>query len=493
MTIGLLVGFVLAYFLVLIGISQLTKGKNNKDFYLAGRKSPWYLVAFGMIGASLSGITFVSVPGWTADLQFTYLEIVAGNFIGYLIVAFVLLPIYYRMNLTSIYSFLENRFGFWSYKTGAFFFLISRILGAAMRMLLVSIVLESILYQMGYKVPFAAIATIAMALIYIYTFRGGIGTIVYTDTLQTLFMLLALGSTVYLVLDNLDFSFVQSLDALEENNLSGLNEFDWKHKHHMIKHIIGGMFITIGMTGLDQDMMQKNLSCRNLKSAQKNMLTFSVVLIVVNFLFIYLGGLLYLFSDKTNLTENLPNASMLKDTDLLFSSVAISDSMPMVVGVLFLLGLLAAAYSSADSALTSLTTSFCIDFMDQKEDKDEDQKQRKKVHILMTIVLLAVILVFKEFKSRAIIDELFNIASFTYGPLIGLFFFGIISKKQIDDIKAPIICIVAPILCYLLQRYSPQFLWGYNFGFELLLVNGLITFVGLLLISKKQQTKEMKA
>ncbi len=508
MSTTLIITVIVAYFLVLVGISYLTSRKaTNESFFLGERKSPWYLVSFGMIGASLSGVTFLSVPGWVGDNanQFSYMQAVFGYLFGYFVVAYVLLPLYYRLNLISIYQYLEERFGFWSYKTGASFFLVSRIIGASVRLLLVANVFQLILFD-DWGIPFEATVAISVLLIWIYTSRGGIKTIVWTDTLQTAFMLLSVILTVYFISDILNLSeqggIVQTVSESKYSKIFFLDDINGKN--HFLKHFLGGMFITIGMTGLDQDMMQKNLSCRNLKDAQKNMISMAAVLVVVNLIFLSLGALLYTYAENKGIVT--------ESSDMLFAEVALSSEAGSFIGVLFLLGLIAAAYSSADSALTSLTTSFSVDFLGvsgkNKEEVDQgsagdtldaemipskkgrvvrdEEKTRKIVHVVMSVVIVLVVIALKKFTTGAAIGLLMTFAGFTYGPLIGMFFFGILTKRTIRDTIIPVIALVSIALIAILWYFSAgapganadgSGIFGdYAFGFELILYNALINF-----------------
>ncbi|MBD0779014.1 sodium:solute symporter [Maribacter sp. ANRC-HE7] len=474
-----------AYFIVLLLISHFTgKNDSNVDFFKAGKQSPWYLVAFGMIGASLSGVTFISVPGWVEASEFSYMQVVFGYSLGYLVVAYVLLPIYYKQNVTSIYEYLDNRFGFVSYKVGAISFFISRVLGAAFRLFLVAIVLQQFVFD-TWNVPFELTVTLSVLLIWIYTFRGGIKTIVWTDTLQTLFMLVSVGLSIYFILQQLNWDFMDFLASAELEKYSKtlfLNDF--MDKNHFVKSFLGGMFITICMTGLDQDMMQKNLTCKTLKDSQKNMVSFSLVLVVVTFIFMLLGALLFIYADKFQIA--IPMMDGKAKPDLLFPEIALNSGLGMIVGITFILGLIAAAYSSADSALTSLTTSFCVDFLGIGKKPENHQKRiRKTTHIGMSLLLILVVIAFKHILDTNVIDGLLQVASYTYGPLLGLFTFGIITKYQIKDKYVWIVALVSVSICYVLGKLPPENLSGYVFGYELLPLNGLITFVGLLLIRKK--------
>ncbi len=473
-----------AYFLVLLLISYFTgKNDSNTDFFKAGKQSPWYLVAFGMVGASLSGVTFISVPGWVEASEFSYMQVVLGYLIGYFVVAFVLLPIYYRLNLTSIYEYLKERFGPTSHKTGAFFFFVSRVLGAAFRLFLVAIVLQQFVFD-DFGIPFEITVVISILLIWIYTNRGGIKTIVWTDTLQTTFMILAVVLSIIFINRELNWSFGEFLASDE---LKDYNKFlfldDFLARNHFVKSFVGGMFITICMTGLDQDMMQKNLTCRNLKDAQKNMVSFSFVLVGVTFLFMLLGALLFIYAHKNGIAVPLMDGT--PKTDLLFPEIALNSNLGLTLSITFMLGLIAAAYSSADSALTSLTTSFCVDFLNVGQKPEAEQKRiRKRSHIGMSLLLILVIIAFKYILSRNVIDSLLIVAGYTYGPLLGLFAFGIFTKHPIKDKFVWIVGVLSVVLIAIFDNIDPQYLGGYEMGYELLPLNGLLTFLGLWLIKK---------
>ncbi|GAA4943267.1 sodium:solute symporter [Algibacter agarivorans] len=470
-----------AYFVVLIIISYLTgKEDSNDAFFKANKSAPWYLVAFGMIGASLSGVTFISVPGAVEVKQFGYLQVVFGYFFGYLVIAYVLLPIYYKLNLTSIYTYLKDRFGNVSYKTGSVAFLISRVIGAAFRLFLVAKVLQLLIFDQ-YHIPFTITVIITIALIWLYTFKGGIKTIIFTDTLQTLFMLISVVVTIAFLASALDLNSISEVYTnVKENAMSKVFFFDdVNNAQYFIKSFLAGMFITITMTGLDQDMMQKNLTCKNLKEAQKNMISFSVVLVFVNILFLVLGLLLTQYANQHGITAK---------KDDLFPTIAMLPEIGVMTSAFFLLGLIAAAYSSADSALTSLTTSFCIDIIElDKKPKESQKRVRKRTHIFISLVLVIVIVMFDAiFKDVSVIWELFKAAGYTYGPLLGLFAFGIFTKTQLKDKYVWIIAIIAPIISYIINEYSVDLLNGYQIGFEILIINGILTFLGLILISRKQ-------
>ena len=481
MTATQIILLIVAYFSVLILISYFTgKEDSNDAFFKANKSAPWYLVAFGMIGASLSGVTFISVPGAVEAKQFGYLQVVFGYFFGYLIIAYVLLPIYYRLNLTSIYTYLRDRFGNTSYKTGSVAFLISRTVGAAFRLFLVAKVLQLLIFDQ-YGIPFTVTVIITITLIWLYTFKGGIKTIIFTDTLQTLFMIISVIVTIFFLASALNLnSFSEIYTNIKESPMSKTFFLDdVNDAQYFIKSFLAGMFITITMTGLDQDMMQKNLTCKNLKEAQKNMVSFSIVLIFVNILFLALGLMLTQYADLHGITAK---------KDDLFPTIAMLPEIGVMTSAFFLLGLIAAAYSSADSALTSLTTSFCIDIIElDKKPKEAQKKVRKRAHIFISLVLVVVIVLFDTiFKDVSVIWELFKAAGYTYGPLLGLFAFGIFTKTQLQDKYVWIIAIIAPIVSYLINAYSVDLLNGYQIGFEILIINGILTFLGLILIRSKQ-------
>ena len=499
MSTGLIISIIVGYFLVLVIISRITsRNADNDSFFVGEKKSPWYIVAFGMIGASLSGVTFISVPGSVMKGSFAYMQMVFGYFIGYLIIAYVLMPIYYRLNLTSIYEYLKQRFGFWSYKTGALFFLVSRILGSSIRLLLVASVLQDILLDQ-WNVPFWLTVVLSVALIWVYTNRGGIKTIIWTDTLQTAFMLAAVFLAIYIIGDALNLSEQGGvLKAVAESSYSKIFFFeDWHSGNYFWKHFLGGIFIAVGMTGLDQDMMQKNLSCKNSKEAQKNMLSFAVVLVVVNYVFLALGALLYLYNDATEIGNNAIAEGKL---DHLFSEIALNESTGTFLGLLFLLGLIAAAYSSADSALTSLTTSVAVDFMDiEKKPKKEQESLRKKLHIIMSIVIILTVIVLRYTTEDSAIWTLIKLAGFTYGPLIGLFFFGILTKRKLNEnLVLPASLFVSVFMgaiwffsssegvFVILENMLHTILGEYKFGAELIIYNALLSFAVLFVISYKE-------
>ncbi len=475
---------IIAYFGVLILISYFTgKEDSNEAFFKANKSAPWYLVAFGMIGASLSGVTFISVPGMIGGQQFAYMQGVFGFFVGYLFILFVLLPIYYKLNVTSIYQYLEQRFGKVSYKTGAFFFLLSRVTGASFRLFLVAIAMQYIVFE-EIGIPFWATVVISILLIWIYTNRGGIKTIIWTDTLQTLAMLTSVGVAIYLINEKLDWSYIEVLQSETFNNKSQIFFFDdFNSKTYFWKYFIGGIFIAIAMTGLDQDMMQKNLTCRNQKEAQKNMFTMATLLVIVNFVFLSLGALLFIYADKFGL--QIPVIDGRTRTDLLFPEIAMNQGLGMGLAVTFIIGLIAAAYSSADSALTSLTTSFSVDFLNiEKLPKEEQKPLRKKVHIGVSVLLILVVIVFNNLEGN-VVSNLFKFATFTYGPLLGLFAFGILTKHQIKDKYAWVVALISIALSFVITSLPESVIGSYQFHWEILPLNGLITFIGLILIRRK--------
>ncbi|WP_205501911.1 sodium:solute symporter [Rufibacter psychrotolerans] len=479
MSSSLILVIIAAYFCILIFISFLTskKGESTDSFFLANRASPWYVVAFGMIGTSLSGVTFISVPGMVEKAQFSYLQLILGNMLGYVVVAMVLLPMYYRLNLVSIYTYLEQRFGHWSYKTGAAYFLLARTLGAAFRLYLVAGVLQLAVFDaMG--VPFEVSVIITIALIWVYTFRGGMKTIIWTDTFQTLAMLICVGISIVMISDALNLSFQGIVTTIEQSKYSQVFFWEWQDQRYFLKQFLSGMFIAIVMVGLDQDMMQKNLSCKNLKEAQKNMLSFTFIILLVNILFLSLGALLYLFADAKGIA--LPAKG-----DLVFPELALNH-FTAFAGITFILGITAITYASADSALTALTTSFCVDFLDFKN-RPETQRIRMKnwVHLGFSALMALVIIIFKIVNDESVVQAVFKVAGYTYGPLLGLYSFGMFNKRIVRDNLVPLVCVLAPLFTYIISANSVEWLWGYEFGFEVLLLNGFLTFVGLYSISRK--------
>ena len=482
---ALIATIILGYFFLLIAISFFTsRNTTDSTFFTGDRSSPWLLVAIGMIGASLSGVTFISVPGLVGaggkNQAFSYMQMVIGYLFGYAAIAYVLMPIYYRLGLTSIYEYLGRRLGRHSHWVGAFYFLLSRIVGASFRLFLVAIVLQKFLMD-SYGIPFEVTVLITIGLIWVYTFSGGIKTIVVTDVLQTVCMLVAVVLTILHVGRALELDFSGIVTTLMESPMTKVWHTDvgWNDPNNIWKQLLSGALIALVMTGLDQDMMQKNLTCRSLGDAQKNMVTFSIVLVFANLLFLSLGALLYIYAAESGV--DVPAS-----TDLLYPTIAL-DHMPVVVGVVFLLGLIAAAYSSADSALTSLTTAFCIDFLDfGKKDRSLNSKKRIRllVHIGFSLILLLVVVVTKQLDAKAIINELFVAAGYTYGPMLGLFAYGILTRWQLADRYVIPVCIAAPVLSYILVENSATWLGGFQFGHTIIALNGLLTFIGLLAITR---------
>ena len=470
--------------MVLLFISYLTsrKSTNNDTFFVANRNSKWYLVAFGMIGTALSGVTFISVPGKvgapTGD-QFEYFQFVLGNAAGFIIIAIVLLPLYYRLKLTSIYSYIEGALGLWSYKTAAGIFLISRVIGSAFRLYLVVIVLQKFIFD-SYHVPFAITGLICLALIWLYTFRGGLKTIIITDSLQTLFLVSSVFLSIYFICKSLNYNVFEAAEAIKNSSYSKIFFFNnfLSSKFHFSKQFIGGLFITVGMTGLDQDLMQKNLSLKNIREAQKNMFSFTGVFVFINIFFLSVGALLYMYAAKHGITVT--------KTDYLYPTIALKH-LGLLPAIVFMLGLTAATFATTDSALTALTTSFCVDFLGFTKKGDENSKRkvniRHFVHIAFSGLMLLTIVIFNAINNKAVVTAIFSVASYTYGPLLGLYSFGLFMKKrQVMDKVVPFICLISPAVCYYLSMNSSR-LFGYTFDNELILVNGLITFIGLFIFS----------
>lgn len=468
------------YFGALLVISYFTsRNVNNQSFFIGNRKSPWYLVAVAMIGTSISGVTFISVPGWVGTSQLTYLQMVLGFLLGYFVIANVLLPLYYRLNLTSIYSYLEGRFGSVSYKTGSTLFLISRTIGTAFRLFIVANVLQLTVFN-SIGVPFWVTVSVTVMLIWLYTRKGGVKTVLWTDTFQTITMLAAVILTIYFIAKNLNLSLGGVVQTVASSEYSRIWVFDdINSRYHFLKQFFSGAFITIVMTGLDQDMMQKNLSCRNIKDAKKNMYWYGFAFLPVNLLFLSLGILLYVFAAKNGIT--LPAHS-----DDIFPFLATQGYLPQVVGILFILGLISAAYSSADSALTALTTSATIDLLNTKNMNEQElSRTRQRVHVVVSVVVIATILVFHALNSRSVIDAIYTVAGYTYGPLLGLYAFGLFTKLRVRDRIVPVVAILSPILCYAISQLMLS-AFGYKMGYELLMLNGALTFLGLLAISRKK-------
>lgn len=477
MTTGLVLTVLLAYFGLLIIVSFFTgKKADNETFFTANRTSPWYLVAFGMIGASLSGVTFISIPGEVGSSHWTYLPVVLGNCIGYVVIAVVLLPLFYKLNLVSIYSWLGTRFGENARLTGSFFFIISQLVGASFRLFLVVGVLQLAVFDaMG--IPFAATVFITIGLVWVYTFRGGIKTIVWTDALQTIFMLISVVLTIVVICRSMGFDFGAMVSTVRESDLSRTFDFDWRSGHNAVKQFLAGIAITVSLNGLDQNMMQKNLTCRTLKACRTNMFSFSGLFLIANVLFLMLGALLYIYAAENGIT--LP-----EKTDDVFAYLSLNH-FGLVAGLFFLLGITAAAYSSVDSSLTALTTSFSIDFL-KIDPRDAGQKRRRiLVHLSFSVLMCLVIILFRELNNSSVVNTLLKAVGYTYGPILALFTFGLVTRYQIMPRLLPVVCLLSPVISYIINCNSEQWLWGYRFGFEILLLNGLICFVGLGMIKVK--------
>lgn len=499
MSPGLLFSFVIGYFVLLLIVAWYTsRNANNESFFIGNRNSNWMLVAFGMIGTSLSGVTFVSVPGAVSTEAFAYFQVTIGYLIGYIIIAFVLLPLYYKLNLTSIYNYLSTRLGFQSYKTGASFFILSRTLGATARLYLVVKILQDAILS-NYNIPFWATTLIILLMILVYTYEGGVKTIVYTDTLQTTCMLAGLIICVVYMLNKMDIGFGESIAAMSDKGMTKIFFTDPGSKLFFVKQIIAGAFITITMTGMDQEMMQKNISVKTLKDSQKNVVTLGFTLVVVILLFLFLGGLLYLYSYQSggqNVTSIVDGKEVTKfmlgsenaTADKLFPVVALHH-MPPIVSVIFIIALISALFPSADGAITALTSSFCIDILGMKRRTDMDdaakKKLRQRVHLSFAAIFLIFVLVFKWVNNPSMIGVILKVAGYTYGPLLGLFTFGIITKRKVNDKLVPYIAIASPVICFFLDKYQKSIFGSFEIGLELLVINGLLTYIGLWFISHK--------
>jgi Na+/proline symporter len=481
MSPAVLFGFVLGYFLILLAVAWVTsRNSTNDSFFIGNKSSNWMLVAFGMIGTSLSGVTFVSVPGAVGKDAFGYLQITIGYLIGYVVVAYVLLPLYYRLNLTSIYDYLKTRLGFTAYKTGAGFFIVSRTLGATARLYLVVKILQDAILE-SFGVPFWVTTLVILIMILLYTYEGGVKTIVWTDTLQTTCMLGGLVICVIYILNNLQLDLFSGFQQMEQAGLTQVFKTDVQSKQFFLKQILAGAFITITMTGMDQEMMQKNISVKTLGDSQKNMLTLSVIMLVVITLFLYLGGLLHLYAAQSGVAVT---------GDKLFPEVALHH-MPPLVSVIFIIALISALFPSADGAITALTSSFCLDIVGiQRNEKLTDkqkQKIRQRVHLSFAVVFLLFVLLFKWINSDSMIGVILKVAAYTYGPLLGLFTFGLITQRSLNDKWVPFICLASPVICYFIDTYQKMFTGSFEIGLELLLINGALTFAGLFLVSKKNE------
>jgi len=488
-----LLSFLLIYFSVLIAIAYLTsrKSSDNATFFIANKNSKWYVVAFGMIGTALSGVTFISVPGAVGNGSFGYFQFVLGNAVGFIVIAFVLLPLYYRMHLVSIYAYLEHRLGHYSYKSGAMIFLISRTISSAFRLYLVAIVLQRFIFD-AWHVPFALTIVICLLLIWIYTHKGGLKTIIITDLLQTFFLLLSVILSIYFIADSLHLNLVQTIETVKNSSYAKM--FFWDDfmgsKTNFWKQFLGGIFVTIAMTGLDQDLMQKNLSMKTIGEAQKNMLTFTTIFIFINLFFLSVGALLYIYA-----TNNHIDITSLKTPDHLYPEIALNH-LAIVPGIIFMLGLTAATFATTDSALTALTTSFCVDFLNfNKKIEPNDPalvKTRNKVHFMFSVLMLVVILIFRLINDDSVVNAIFIAAGYTYGPLLGLFGFGMFTKRTVADKLVPYICLVSPFLCYGIDHWLKNSI-GYVVGFELILINGFLTFMMLLTSSRSNKVNKEEA
>lgn len=476
----ILLSIVLAYFALLLGIAFYTsRHSNNESFFIGNRNSKWWIVAFGMIGTSLSGMTFISVPGTVGAKGFDYFQVVIGYWLGYFAVAFILLPLYYKMQLTSIYTYLDKRLGTSAYKTGALFFMLSRTLGATLRLYLVIKVLEKFVLQ-GMGIPFELTAVVILVLILLYTFRGGVKTIVWTDTLQTTFMLLALLVCVGYIMHTMHLDLGATWYAMQEKGYTKMINTDPLQSGFFLKQILGGAFITIAMTGLDQEMMQKNISVSNLKDSKKNMITFCFIMVMANFIFLLLGGLLYLYAQANHITAI---------GDDIFPTIAVNSGLPFYITVCFIIGLISALFPSADGALTALTSSFCIDILGMKNKSELTEQQRSRtrliVHNVFALIFLGCVFFYREIDNGSLIQTLLVIAGYTYGPLLALFVFGIFTKRAVRSAFVPVVCVIAPIASYYLKQHDKELLNGYAIGTELLIINAFLTFLLLFLFSKK--------
>ncbi len=487
MSPGVLLSFIVGYFTVLIAVSYFTsrKSSDNSTFFIANRNSRWYLVAFGMIGTALSGVTFISVPGAVGNGSFGYFQFIMGNAVGFVLIATVLLPLYYRMNLISIYTYLEKRLGYWSYKSGSMIFLISRTIGSAFRLYLVGIVLQKFIFD-AWNVPFWVTITMCLVLIWLYTHKGGLKTIIITDTLQTTFLLLSVVLSIIFIANSLDFNIAETFEAVKESSYSKI--FFWEDflgsKSHFVKQFFGGIFVTLAMTGLDQDLMQKNLSCKNIGEAQKNMLTFTGIFVFINLFFLSVGALLYMFAAQNNI-----DVTAFRTPDHLFPEIALNH-LNIIPAIIFMAGLTAATFATTDSALTALTTSFCIDFLNFNKYKDQNSpklvRTRHVVHVVFSFLMLLVILGFKVINNDSVVNAIFKAAGYTYGPLLGLFAFGMFTHRGVNDKLVPFICVLSPAICFVLDLNSKAWT-GYVIGFELIIYNALITYLMLLFTSRSTE------
>ena len=483
MNASIIIATIFIYIAILFTVAYISGRKaDNQGFFVGNRSSSWWMVMLAMVGAAMSGVTFVSVPGMVAASGFSYFQMALGFMTGYFIIAFLLIPLFYRMNLVSIYGYLENRFGTGAYKTGAWFFFISKLLGASVRLFLICVVLQLLLFE-PYGLPFWLNAAVTVLLVLLYTFRGGVKSLIWTDTLKTLCLVLSIGLSIWFVCQRLDMSFTEMVATVKSSESSRIFFFDdINDRRYFFKQFLAGIFSVIAMTGLDQDMMQRSLACKNYSDSQKNMLVSAILQTLIIFVLLTLGVILYTFAERMNIT--LPPLS-----DNMFGTVATSPQMPLIVGILFILGLVSATYSAAGSALTALTTSFTIDVLgaDKRFDDLKLTKVRKGVHIAMAVAMFLVICILHRLNSTNVIDAVYTLASYTYGPILGLFAFGILTKWSVKSRYVGIVAVVAPILCFVLQQNSERWFGGYKFSYELLIVNALITFVGLMLLIKRKK------
>ncbi len=482
MSAGYVIGILIAYFGLLYLVSWITTRKADAStFFIANRKAPWLLVAYGMLGVGISGITFISVPGQVVDHQFSYLQMVMGYSLGLLVVAFVLLPVFYKIEAISIYSYLKNRFGYYTHKTGAVFFLVAQVATASFKLFLMAHVLQLVLFQ-PLGLPFWLTVLVTLLLIWLYTYRGGIKTVIFTDTLQTTFLLLALVLSIASISHQMDYSFSELYQNIHTRRISRIFFWSWDDPNNFIKLLFTGILMTVMTNGLDQSIMQKHLTCRNLASAQKNIVTLSIILLLANVLFLFLGGALYLYSQ----TQSIPIPDQ---TDNLYPTLAI-NYLGKMAGTFFLVGIAAAAYSSADSSLTGLTTSFCLDILNFKMDSPNQQKLRHGIHFGFTLLIFILIMIFSKVNNESVLYAFIRTSGFIYGPLVGLFGFGLYSKRVVPDKWIPVICLMAPLLSVILDQNSAKWFNGYEFGYGILVVNSLISLIGLFILSKKNNTHD---
>jgi len=483
MSAGYVIGILITYFGLLYIVSLMTTRKADAStFFIANRNAAWPLVAYGMIGVAISGITFISVPGQVLDMQFSYFQMVIGYSLGLLVVAFILLPVFYRIRAISIYSYLKNRFGFYTHKTGAVFFLLAQVATASFKLFLMAHVLQLVLFR-PLGLPFWLTVLVTLLLIWFYTYRGGIQTVIFTDTLQTTFLILALLLSIWAISDRMDLSITELYRNMDSRGISRIFYWSWNDPRNFFKLVFTGLLLTVMTNGLDQSVMQKHLTCRTLSASQKNIVTLAVIILGINALFLFLGGALYLFS----LAENIP---LPEQTDNLYPMLAVNN-LGMVSGTIFLVGIAAAAYSSADSSLTGLTTSFCIDVLDFNEDQNNRRKMRQGIHFGFTLLIFILIMFFSRINNESVLYAFIRTSGFIYGPLVGLFAFGMYSKRKVRDAWIPLICILAPLISVILDQNSEKWFNGYQFGYDILVVNSLITLFGLFILSKKNKEDDV--